>query len=152
MQLKTFIECAVPRATCEEHGVKQLPVAWAEGNARFTALFEALVIGWLKEASISAVAQLLGVSWDEAAGIQQRAVKRGLARRRRQPLEHLGIDETSFQKRHEYVTVILDRTSDVVLDVLDDRKAETLEHWLRNRPDHHLSALKTLTMDRIRLF
>jgi len=147
MQLKTFIECAVPRATCEEHGVKQLPVAWAEGNARFTALFEALVIGWLKEASISAVAELLGLSWDEAAGIQQRAVKRGLARRRRQPLEHLGIDETSFQKRHEYVTVILDRKNDVVLDVLDDRKAETLEQWLRNRPDHHLSPLKTLTMD-----
>jgi transposase len=147
MQLKTFIECAVPRAKCEEHGVKQVAVAWAEGNARFTALFEALVIGWLTEASISAVAELLGISWDEAAGIQQRAVKRGLARRRRRPLEHIGVDETSFQKRHEYVTVILDRKNDVVLDVLDDRKAETLELWLRSRPDHHLRSLRTLTMD-----
>ncbi len=25
--LKTIIECAVPRASCEDHGVKQLPVA-----------------------------------------------------------------------------------------------------------------------------
>jgi len=147
MQLKTFIECEVPRAHCEEHGVKQLPVAWAEGNARFTALLEALVIGWLKEASISAVAELLGLSWDEAAGIQQRAVKRGLARRRRRPLEHIGVDETSFQKRHEYVTVILDRQNDVVLDVLDDRKAETLEQWLRGRPAHHLASIQTLSMD-----
>ena len=62
MQLKTLIECEVPRARCEEHGVKQLPVAWAEANARFTALFEALVIGWLKEASISAVAEMLGLA------------------------------------------------------------------------------------------
>lgn len=147
MQLKTFIECAVPRAECEQHGVKQLPVAWAEGNARFTALFEALVIGWLKEASISAVAKLLGLSWDEAAGIQQRAVTRGLACRRRQPLQHIGVDETSFQKRHEYVTVILDRKRDVVLDVLDDRKAETLQQWLGNRPAHHLASLRRLTMD-----
>jgi transposase len=147
MQLKTFIECQVPRVRCEEHGVKQLPVAWAEGNARFTALFEALVINWLKEASISAVAEMLGLSWDEAAGIQQRAVKRGLARRRRQPLEHIGVDETSFQKRHEYVTVILDRKNDVVLEVLDDRRAESLEQWLRNRPAHHLASLKTVTMD-----
>src|SRR5208337_753434 len=147
MQLKTLIECEVPRARCEEHGVKQLPVAWAEANARFTALFEALVIGWLKEASISAVAEMLGLSWDEVAGIQQRAVKRGLARRRKQPLEHIGVDETSFQKRHEYVTVILDRKHDVVLDVLDDRKAETLEQWFRGRPAHHLASLKTLTMD-----
>lgn len=147
MQLKTLIECEVPRACCEKHGVKQLPVAWAEANARFTALFEALVIGWLKEASISAVGELLGLSWDEVAGVQQRAVKRGLARRKRQPLEHIGVDETSFQKRHEYVTVILDRQRDVVLEVLDDRKAETLEQWLRGRPARHLSSLKTLTMD-----
>ena len=147
MQLKTFIQCDVPRARCEEHGVKQLPVAWAEGNARFTALFEALVINWLKEASISAVAGMLGLSWDEADGIQQRAVKRGLARRRKQPLEHIGVDGTSFQRRHEYVTVILDRKHDVVLDVLDDRKAETLEQWLRDRPAHHLASMKTLTMD-----
>jgi transposase len=147
MQLKTLIECEVPRARCEEHGVKQLPVAWAEANSRFTALFEALVIGWLKEASISGVGELLGLSWDEVAGIQERAVKRGLARRKKQPLEHIGIDETSFQKRHEYVTVILDRERDVVLDVLDDRKAATLEQWLRGRPAHHLASLQTLTMD-----
>ena len=93
MQLKTIIECEVPRVRCEDHGVRQLPVAWAEGNARFAAMFEALVINWLKEASmsISAVAALLAMSWDEVAGIQQRAVTRGLARRRRQPLEHIGI-------------------------------------------------------------
>jgi transposase len=127
MQLKTIIECEVPRARCEEHGVKQLPVAWAETNARFTAMFEALVIGWLKETSISGVGELLGLSWDEVAGIQERAVNRGLARRKKQPLEHIGVDETSFQKRHEYVTVILDRHRDVVLEVLDDRKADTLE-------------------------
>jgi transposase len=147
MQLKTIIECEVPRARCEEHGVKQLPVAWAESNARFTALFEALVIGWLSEASISGVAELLRLSWDEVAGIQERAVNRGLAVRKKQPLVHIGVDETSFQKRHEYVTVILDRQRDVVLDVLDDRKADTLEQWLRSRPVHHLASVQTVTMD-----
>jgi len=147
MQLKTIIECEVPRACCEEHGVKQLPVAWAETNARFTAMFEALVIGWLKETSISGVAELLGLGWDEVAGIQERAVERGLARRKKQPLEHIGVDETSFQKRHEYVTVILDRHRDVVLEVLDDRKADTLEQWLRARPIHHLRSVQTVTMD-----
>lgn len=147
MQFKTIIECEVPRASCEHHGVKQLPVAWAEANAHFTALFEALVINWLKEASISAVAELMHLSWDEAAGIQERAVKRGLAHRRKRPLKHIGIDETSFQKHHEYVTVILDRQRDVVVDVLDDRKSETLENWLRDRPAHHLASLETVSMD-----
>ena len=146
-QLSTLIECEVPRASCEDHGVKQLPVAWAEANGRFTALFEALAISWLKEASIAGVAQLLHLSWDEVAGIQQRAVKRGLKRRRKQPLKQIAIDETSFQKRHEYVTVILDRSRDVVLEVLDDRKAETLGEWLRERPAHHLTSVESVTMD-----
>jgi transposase len=147
MQFRTIIECEVPRASCEEHGVKQLPVAWAEAKEHFTALFEALVISWLKESSISGVAELLRLSWDEVAGIQERAVKRGLARRRKQPLKRIGIDETSFQKRHEYVTVILDRSRDVVIDVLEDRKAETLEGWLRDRPTHHLASVESVTMD-----
>ena len=147
MQFRTIIECEVPRVFCEGHGVKQLPVAWAEVKGHFTALFEALVISWLKESSISGVAQLLKLSWDEVAGIQERAVKRGLERRRKQPLKDIGIDETSFQKRHEYVTVILDRNRDIVLDVLDDRKAESLENWLRDRPAHHLTSMQTVTMD-----
>jgi transposase len=147
MQFKTIIECDVPRVSCEDHGVKQLPVAWAEIKSHFTALFEALVISWLKESSISGVAELLKLSWDEVSGIQERAVKRGLERRRRQPLKDIGIDETSFQKHHEYVTVILDRNRDIVLDVLDDRKAESLENWLKDRPAHHLKSVKTVTMD-----
>jgi transposase len=147
MQFMTIIECDVPRASCEDHGVKQLAVSWAEAKERFTALFEALVISWLKECSISGVADLLKLSWDEVAGIQERAVKRGLERRRKQPLTDIGIDETSYQKHHEYVTVILDRKRDIVLDVLDDRKAESLGIWLQNRPKHHLSSVQTVTMD-----
>ena len=137
MQFMTIIECDVPRASCEDHGVKQLPVAWAEVKGRFTALFEALVISWLKECSISGVAQLLKLSWEEVAGIQERAVNRGLERRRKQPLIAVGVDETSFQKRHEYVTVILDRNKDIALDVLDDRKAESLSRSAAGPTFHH---------------
>ena len=75
--------------------MKQLPVAWAEANGRFTALFEALVISWLKEASISGVAELLHLSWTEAAGIQQRAVNRGLKRRKKQPLKQMNAERAA---------------------------------------------------------
>lgn len=146
-QLQTIIECEIPRASCDQHGVTQLPVPWAEKNSRFTALFEALVINWLKEASISGVVGLLHLSWDEVAGIQERAVARGLERRKKRPLKQIGIDETSYQKHHEYVTVIIDREKDLVLDVLDDRKIESLSNWLKDRPPHHLESLETITMD-----
>jgi transposase len=146
-QMTTIIECDVPRVSCDEHGVKQVRVPWAETNSHFTALFEALAINWLKETSLSGVASLLSLSWDQVAGIQERAVKRGLERREEKPLENIAIDETSFQRRHEYVTVIYDKDRDAILDVLDDRKSETLEKWLKNRPQEHLDSIKTVSMD-----
>jgi len=146
-QMTTIIECDVPRVSCKTHGVKQVLVPWAETNSHFTALFEALAINWLKETSISGVAQLLGLTWDQTAGIQERAVKRGMERRKDKPLKNISIDETSFQKRHEYVTAIYDKDLGIVLDVLDDRKSETLEKWLKNRSTRHRKSIKTISMD-----
>ena len=60
------------------------------GGSRFSALFEALVIDWLLEASFAALARELRLSWDQVAGIQDRAVRRGLARRNRKPPTRAG--------------------------------------------------------------
>ena len=86
-QYRTFLVAHVPRVNCAEHGVLTVHVPWAEPKSGFTALFEAVVIDWLMEASISAVARQLRLTWDQVSGIQARAVERGLARRsiREQP-------------------------------------------------------------------
>ena len=60
---------------------------WAEPSSRFTALFEALAIDWLKAASQKAVAERLELSWDEIHGIMERAVERGLERRQAEPVQ-----------------------------------------------------------------
>jgi transposase len=69
----TMIKAKVPRITCPVHGVKQVTVPWAEPGSGFTALFEAVAISWLRVASIQAVAKRMGISWDEAWGIMDRA-------------------------------------------------------------------------------
>ena len=62
-QYTTILEADVPRVNCPEHGVVTVLVPWAEPGSGFTQLFEALVIDWLKEASIRAVSRQLRVSW-----------------------------------------------------------------------------------------
>lgn len=119
-QYRTLIHARVPRLDCPNHGLRQVAVPWAESNSHFTALFEALAIDWLKQAPISAVAERMRISWEEAAGIQARAVRRGLARRALEPPRYLGVDETSFQKRHEYVSIVTDLEGSRVLYVADD--------------------------------
>lgn len=144
--LVTMIEADVPRVNCQVHGVLQAKVPWAEPGSRFTAMFEALAISWLKVAPTNAVSERMMISWDEAWGIMERAVRRGLARREVTAIEELAIDETSFQKRHEYVTVLVDRKAGTVIDILDDRKKTTLKNWLQNNKDQ-LGEVRSISMD-----
>ena len=69
MQYRTFVIAEVPRVRCEEHGVRQVAVPWSDPGSRFTALFEGLVIDWLGEANVRAIARRLRLSWDQVAGI-----------------------------------------------------------------------------------
>ena len=142
-----MIEGKIPRVRCEEHGVKQLPVNFAQRNSRFTIAFEQAVLVWLKDDSIKTVAENFSLSWDQVDVIMQRAVERGLKRRKKNNPEHIGIDETLFQKRHEYVTVILEKENDAVIDVLDNRKSKTLKTWFREQEYCDFSDVKSVSMD-----
>ena len=146
-QYETFLEVHVPRIICQKDGVEQIQIPFAEKHSRFTSRFEAAIIVWLQDAPISTVAENFNLSWDEVDGIMQRAVTRGLERRKETKVYDLGIDETSYQKRHEYVTIILDKNRDCVVDVLEDRKAETLETWLKTQKISDLSCLGSISMD-----
>jgi len=144
---KTMVEVNVPRLKCEEHGVWQMPVDFAEKNSRYTMLFETAVIDWLQVAPASEVAKSFKIGWDAVDGIMQRAVNRGLKRRKEMQPEAIGIDETSNAKHHDYVTVILNKDEDSVIDVLDDRKAETLSKWFKEQKTCDLGGLNSVTMD-----
>jgi transposase len=146
-QYRTILTAEVPRVSCREHGVLQIAVPWAEPGGRFTALFERLAIDWLREASIKAVAERLRTSWDELDGIMQRAVSRGLARRRLEELPHLGVDETSFQKRHDYVTVVTDLSKGCVVDVVDERTEVSLAAFYKSLSPSQLSTIRAVAMD-----
>lgn len=124
-QYATWLVAQVPRGSCPEHGVRQIPVPWADANSHLTALFEALVIDWLKVATIAEVARRLRLSWSVVAGVQERAVARGLARRTAAQPTATSIDEISFAKRHEYVTVVSS----------DDRVLQSPRRMSRSRRD-----------------
>ena len=146
-QYKTVVHARVPRLDCPHHGIHQLQVPWAEPGARFTALFEALVIEWLRHASILPVARQFGLTWDEVSGIMERAVRRGLARRQVEIIPRLGIDETSFQRRHEYVTLVSDLEKTRVLYVADDRKQSSLDGFWADCTPEQIQGVQAVAMD-----
>jgi len=143
-QFKTLLVAEVPRVTCPRHGVVTVKVPWAESGSGYTALYEALVIDWLKEASIQAVSRQLSLSWNAIDGIIQRAVKRGLARRQSGPVTHIGVDETSFKKGHDYVTVVSDGKR--VLHVSEERKTSSLDSYYDTLTDEQKAGIVSISM------
>jgi transposase len=144
---QTWIVCRVPRVKCEVHGVRTIDVPWADGWARFTAQFECSVIDWLFEASVSAVARNFALTWDQVHGIQSRAVKRGLERRGEVSPSRVGVDETSFQKRHEYVTIVTDLDGSRVLHVADGRGRAALDSFFEDLGPEKTSSIGVIAMD-----
>jgi transposase len=110
------------------------------------------VIDWLQETNASAVARQLGLSWDQVDGIMQRAVKRGLARREVRLPERLGVDETSFQRRHEYVTIVHDAQTGKVIHVADSRKKEVLTAFYNQFSAEDRERVQSVTIDMSRAY
>lgn len=122
MQFQTFVACEVPRADCDEHGVLQILVPWADPNGRSTLAFEDFGIQLIQACqNLTEAARLLGISWDGIQAIQRRGVERGLLLRKRESLCRLGIDEKSFLSRHRYATILSDLKGARILEVTQGR-------------------------------
>lgn len=124
-----------------------MKLPWAEPSSRFTALFERLAIDWLKAASQKAVADQLGLSWDEVHAIQERAVERGLARRQAELVERLGVDEKSFTRGHHYFTLVNDLDRSRVLFVAEHRTEDSLDTFWESLSEEQRSAVRGVAMD-----
>jgi transposase len=146
-QFRTILHAEPPRSNCPEHGPRAVKLPWAEPGSRFTALFERLAIDWMQAASQQAVADRLGLSWDEIHGIQERAVRRGLDRRKAEPVTRLGVDEKSFTRGHRYFTLVNDLDRGRVLFVAENRTTESLDEFWSSLSAEQIDAVEAVAMD-----
>jgi transposase len=146
-QYRTILHASPPRTQCADHGVRVVKLPWAEPGSRFTELFEALALEWLKHASQQAVGDQLQLSWDEIHGILERAVKRGLARRRAEEIPHLGVDEKAFRKGHKYLTLVNDLKRNRVLYVAEDREQSSLDGFWSTITDEQRASIRAVALD-----
>jgi transposase len=146
-QYRTILHAESPRSECPEHRVKVVWLPWAEAGSRLTALFEGLAIALLKSASQQAVTDLLRLSWDEMHGIMERAVARGLKRRARETIRHLGVEEKGFRKGHSYVTLVNDLEQGRVLYVSEERKQSSLDGFWPTLTAEQMASIEAVAMD-----
>ena len=148
MQFETLVKSSAPRSDCKEHGIKTVQVPWAGPRSQFTLLFERFAVEVLLGArSIKKAQELLRISWDQAQRIQQLAVERGLMRRELEELKYVGLDEKSFGRGHDYVSVMTDIEQGRVLDVVKDRDREAADRLWKTLPEAQRLAVKGVALD-----
>jgi transposase len=146
-QYQTIMHAKPPRVECSEHGARVIKLPWAEPLSRFTALVERLAIDWLKAANQSAVGERLGLSWDEMHGIMERAVARGLGRRKAEVIPLLGVDEKAFRKGQKYFTLVNDLVRPRVLYVAEDRTQASLDGFWETLSEEQVAGIRAVAMD-----
>ena len=143
----TWLQARPPRVDCPEHGVRQVTLPWAEPHSRFTAMFERLAIDVLSETDVSGACSILGLSWDEAFGIMERAVARGLARKPHRVPELIGVDEKAVKKSSKYFTLVCDLERSTVEWVAEDRRAQSLGDYFSAHDQEELAKIRAVAID-----
>ena len=148
MQFTTTIHASVPRSKCEECGVLTAPVPWADKHSRFTLLFECMAIEVIQAcSSLSSAAALLSLNWKSVHAIMERAVERGLKLRHLDEVKHVGIDEKSFGKGQDYVSVMVDIDNNRVLEVEPGRTREAVDNLWKTLDEPIRQGVAAVAMD-----
>ena len=143
----TYVHTRLPRVQCKVHGVMSIVSDWAEPGSDLTRAMEARIIDLEKECSLQAVSRLTGLSWDRCWGVMERSVRRGQGRKAWKVPTHIGVDEKSFAKRHQYMTLVCDLETRSVEYVADDRRQESLEEYFLPFDEGELKRIQAICMD-----
>lgn len=112
-----YLRYAPPRIQCPEHGVVTAAVPWAYAGSRFTKDFD-MQTAWLAcETSKTAVTKIMRIDWETVGRCMDRAknVLEPDSGKRLNGLRHIGVDETSYTKGHNYITVVIDHDTNRVV-------------------------------------
>ena len=125
-QHECYLEVRVPRVSLPDGSVHLIEPPFSGKLAGFTLLFEALVLVLCRQMTISGCARMMNVSGYKVSEICRRYVEGALEFADYSDVRHLGIDETSRSRGHNYVTIAADFDKRSVIFVAEGRDADTI--------------------------
>ena len=127
----------VPRVRLPDGSVRLAQPDWVGQLDGFTLLFEALVLMLAQQMPFAAVARIVNLSWHRVHAICSRYVELALASANLSDVSTVAIDETSYRRGHEYLTLVADMQARRVVFVTPGRDAKTIESFAAYLSRHH---------------
>src|SRR5262252_3664248 len=135
-QHECFLEVRTPRVKLPNGRVAQIEPDWFGKLAGFTLLFEALVLALAQQMTFAAVARLVNESWHRVHAICSRYVNLALDAADLSAVTTVAIDETSYRRGHNYLTIAADARDRRVVFVTEDRDATTTARFAKHLAEH----------------
>ena len=137
-QYEAWLHADVPRVACAGCGkTTQITVPWARTGSGFTALFEALALSLCAQMPVRQAAELLRCQDKQLWLRIEHYVGQARKTDDMSGVRHIGIDETSLRKGHNYITVVHDLDAKRLLFATEGRDHETVHAFVQDLQAHH---------------
>jgi len=122
-------------------------VPWAAAGSGFTHAFEEVVAYLAQRTDKTTVSTMMAIAWKTVGLILERVVGRLGPTDRLAGLKRIGIDELSYRRHHEYVTVVTDHDSGRVVWVSPGKDAATVLRFFAELGPERTAQIETITID-----
>ena len=141
------VRAELRRLHCPDHGVRVEAVPFARHGSGFTADFEALVAWLATKTDKTTITRLVRIDWKTVGRICSRVVADELDPSRLDGLFEIGVDEVSWRKHHNYLTLVTDHRSRKVVWGAKGKDAKALDGFFDELGAERSAQIKAVSMD-----
>ena len=150
-----YLHASVPRIKTGEHETVMADVPWARKNSGFTLLFEAYSMLLIeREMPVNGVSRTVHETAPRIWRIFNHWVRKAVKKIDMSSVRHIGVDETSKRKGHNYITQFVDLDTRKTIFVTDGKDAGTFEAFSKALAERQgkVDNIKTVSMDMSKSF
>jgi transposase len=144
---KLWLQAEIRRLRCPSCGVRTEQVPWARPKARHTRDFEDVATWLAQRTDKTAVSDLLRSSWETIDDMVTRVVADHMDAPRLHDLYRIGVDEISYKRGHEYLTIVADHDTGRVVWAAEGRSSEILDQFFAELGEQGREQLVAASMD-----
>jgi len=141
------IRAELRRLSCPRHGVRVEAVPFARHGSGFTADFEALVAWLATKTDKTTITRLVRIDWETVGRICARVVADELDPSRLDGLFEIGVDEVSWRKHHNYLTLVTNHRTRKVVWGAKGKDTKALDGFFDELGPERSAQLTAVSMD-----
>ena len=145
--MRLWLRYEIRRVSCPRCGVTVELVPWAEPRSWFTYDFEQHVAYLAQRADKTTLSDMMRIGWATVGSIIERVVARLRPGDPLADLRVIGVDELSYRRHHQYVTVVVDHDRGAVVWAREGKDAATLSAFFKELGKERCAKLEAVTLD-----